>query len=216
MSPEVVKEKLTVTAAPPPAAAAFEKKGPAKKRAEAENLIDGHVDTIKGPDSLSEEARGRLLAKQGRTGGIAGVLFFGLASFWLLTHHGRYWHLDEGALAKPTLDEAYHHLRDVPWLFETSTRLMQFRIFVTLTGVFFLSALLIPRIFGVFWMKLAGVLGFINTRILLGVAFYVLFTPWAILTKIMGKDPLRRAKTDGSYWISRAQPRPSNHFERLF
>ena len=79
-----------------------------------------------------------------------------------------------------------------------------------------LSAVLIPKTFGKFWMKLAGVLGFINTRILLGLAFYVLFTPWAIIMKLTGKDPLRRSKTDGSYWIPRTKPRAHDHFERLF
>jgi hypothetical protein len=42
------------------------------------------------------------------------------------------------------------------------------------------------------WMGLAHVLGWINTRILLFVIFYVVLTPIAFVRRRMGKDSMRR------------------------
>ena len=42
------------------------------------------------------------------------------------------------------------------------------------------------------WMGLAHVLGWVNTRILLFVIFYVVLTPLAFVRRRMGKDSMRR------------------------
>ncbi len=54
------------------------------------------------------------------------------------------------------------------------------------------------------WMKLAEGLGWLNSRILLGIIFYFLLTPIALLVRLFRKDPLqlRRPKTD-SLWHER-------------
>jgi len=48
----------------------------------------------------------------------------------------------------------------------------------------------------------AHILGWINTRLLLGIIFYVVFTPIAFVLKVMGKDPLDRKfdKNAPTYW----------------
>ncbi len=209
MSPEApVKEKLTVEMAPPPAALAADKKKNEKKRSEAENLIDGHAGNIK-VDKLSKEQRARQLAKQGRTGGLVGFALLGAWALVALAKRGAF-----GATG--SLTDAYHKLAAEPWFFQLTTKMMQFRIFVTLAGVFLLCALLIPRSFGAFWMRLGGILGFINTRIILAVVYYVMFTPAAIVMRVIGRDPLRRSKADGTYWIARAQQRSHEHFRHTF
>jgi Saxitoxin biosynthesis operon protein SxtJ len=44
-----------------------------------------------------------------------------------------------------------------------------------------------------FWMRLADLLGWINTRIILGIVFYTLFTPMGIIRRrLLGKDALHR------------------------
>ena len=60
------------------------------------------------------------------------------------------------------------------------------------------------------WMALAQALAFINTRIILSVLFYLMFTPIGLVTR-MFKDPLNRRLHDGnmSYWIRR-QPKPAD------
>ena len=69
------------------------------------------------------------------------------------------------------------------------------------------------------WMKLAHLLGWVNTRLLLGIIFFVIITPMAIVMKIFGRDALNRKidKDVDSYWI----PRPpiesvKEHCERQF
>ena len=216
MSPETnVQEKLTVTMAPPPAAlAADKKKAAARKRTEAENLIDGHAAGIK-TDKPAEE-RDRTLTSQGRKGGLAGFVIFGVVAARTLSHYGGWLHrIAEGSEVRYTLTEAYHRLTD-PWFFDLSTRLWQFRIFATLAVVFLVCALFLPRSFGRFWMGLGAVLGSVMTPIVVSLLFYVGVTPLAVLMKIIGKDPLGRAKHDGSYWIPREQPRKHDHFEHLF
>jgi hypothetical protein len=55
------------------------------------------------------------------------------------------------------------------------------------------------------WMGLAKVLGFINSHILLGVIFFFILTPIALLRNLVSrKDPLQLKKQqDGSYFVER-------------
>ena len=67
------------------------------------------------------------------------------------------------------------------------------------------------------WMALGHVLGWINTRILLGLVFYLLITPMGVVMRWFGRDPMRRgfdAKA-ASYRIDRAS-RPGTHMRRQF
>ena len=45
-----------------------------------------------------------------------------------------------------------------------------------------------------FWMKLGHVLGWINSRIILGMVFIVVLVPISLIMKIFGYDPLRIKK----------------------
>jgi hypothetical protein len=49
------------------------------------------------------------------------------------------------------------------------------------------------RPFYVVWMKFGAVMGFINTRIIMSVFFFVMITPLAWIFKLLGKDPMARA-----------------------
>ena len=55
------------------------------------------------------------------------------------------------------------------------------------------------------WMKLAAVLGFVNSRILLTVVFVGVVTPIALLMRLLGRRPfaVTRDRTAGSYWKAR-------------
>ncbi len=57
------------------------------------------------------------------------------------------------------------------------------------------------------WMAFGHVLGWINTRILLGAVFFLLVTPIGLLLRLAGKDPLHRKRARSeNYWIARDQP----------
>jgi hypothetical protein len=81
-------------------------------------------------------------------------------------------------------------------------------------------ALLIP--FYKFWMRwVAAPLGWFNTRLILGVVFFLMFTPFGLVLALYRSlkpetDPLRRTRRDGSYWKPRDKQRPRDHFEHSF
>jgi len=60
------------------------------------------------------------------------------------------------------------------------------------------------------WMKLGDFMGKVVSPLVLGVIFFVLITPIALLTRLFGRDELRLKKADvSSYWIDRAPPGPA-------
>ncbi len=79
----------------------------------------------------------------------------------------------------------------LPWLFGIKWPLWPWY----LAGALWALAIVIPvalnPIYHV-WMRFGLVLGWINTRIILGIVFYVVFTPFALILKLMGKDPMSR------------------------
>jgi len=74
-------------------------------------------------------------------------------------------------------------------------------------GVFLLVALLAPIVLSPLewvWMKLAHVMGFVMTRVLLSLVYFVAVTPIGLVFRILRKDLLQR-KFDAnaeSYWIN--------------
>ncbi len=67
------------------------------------------------------------------------------------------------------------------------------------------------------WMWVGHILGWINTRILLGIVFYGLVTPIGIVFRLMGKDTMRQAFSESSttYRVVRS-PRPRSHMQHQF
>jgi polyferredoxin len=67
------------------------------------------------------------------------------------------------------------------------------------------------------WMAVGYVMGWINTRIILGAIFYVIVTPIGILRSWMGKDPMgRRLRPDlDTYRIVR-KARPASHLTKQY
>ena len=67
-----------------------------------------------------------------------------------------------------------------------------------------------------FWMKLGVVLNWINTRIILAIVFYLLFSPIGLIWKVIGKDPLvRRYSNQESYRI-KSSIRNTNDLENPY
>jgi hypothetical protein len=55
------------------------------------------------------------------------------------------------------------------------------------------------------WMKFAFVLGWVNTRLILGIFFYGVLTPIGVIMRLSGWDPLTRKldRSAQSYWVKR-------------
>ena len=67
------------------------------------------------------------------------------------------------------------------------------------------------------WMWVGHVMGWVNTRIILGVLFYGIVTPMGLIMKMTGHDPMRRSYEPESqtYRVIR-QPRPASHLKNMF
>lgn len=67
------------------------------------------------------------------------------------------------------------------------------------------------------WLRLGHLLGHINTRIILGLVFFLLITPLALLMRLFGRDALRLKRTAArSYWLRREQRWPPESFPESF
>jgi len=92
---------------------------------------------------------------------------------------------------------------------------------VVLAGLLVFPALALPKSLKPIyrsWMVLGNALGWINTRILLGLIFYGLFTPMGLFRRLLlAKDPMhRRIETDVHTYRVLRQPRPDSHMKRQY
>jgi hypothetical protein len=69
-------------------------------------------------------------------------------------------------------------------------------------GMFLVSFL---KPFYYLWMRLAWILSWVNTRLVLVIIFYLVFTPIGLLMKLLGKDllSLKIEPQKDSYWLKK-------------
>ena len=66
------------------------------------------------------------------------------------------------------------------------------------------------------WMKLAEVLAFVSSRIILALIYFLVLTPIGLVKRAMGWDPLhRRAASSETYWLPYPK-RDRSHYEKMF
>jgi hypothetical protein len=83
-----------------------------------------------------------------------------------------------------------------------------------LAGVFLVVAILRPvwlHPLNQGWIKLGLLLGRVVNPVVMGLLFFIVVTPTALIFRLLHKDPLRLSlnPTDRSYWIERHPPGPS-------
>jgi hypothetical protein len=68
------------------------------------------------------------------------------------------------------------------------------------------------------WYRIAFALGWVNSRILLTIIYFLIFVPYGVISRMAGRDPLNiRGERGESYWHKREKTRQSKEgFERLF
>ncbi len=69
------------------------------------------------------------------------------------------------------------------------------------------------------WMTMALALGFVMTRVLLTIFFFLIMTPVALVFRLIGKDPLHRKldREAESYWIPKQYLiEDRSRFEKFF
>ncbi len=94
-------------------------------------------------------------------------------------------------------------------------------IFMGIGGLLAIAAFLLPVLLlplHKIWMSLAVVLGFIMTRVILSILFYLVITPINIISRLFGKDflNLKIEKEKKSYWNLRDEVYDKTSTEKQF
>jgi len=69
--------------------------------------------------------------------------------------------------------------------------------------VFFMMGLVLPaylKLVYVIWMRFVFILGWVNTRVILAIMFYLIFTPVGLFMRLFRIDLLERNKKEDTYW----------------
>jgi polyferredoxin len=67
------------------------------------------------------------------------------------------------------------------------------------------------------WMWVGHVMGWVNTRIILGILFYGIVTPMGLFMKLTGRDSMRRRyEPEAQTYRVIRQPRPASHLKNMF
>jgi hypothetical protein len=68
------------------------------------------------------------------------------------------------------------------------------------------------------WMVLAFPIGWTVSQVMILVMFYGLFTPIGLIFRLIGRDPLQRARTPGreSYWVPKPAPADLRRYFKQF
>lgn len=85
-------------------------------------------------------------------------------------------------------------------------------LFVFVLGVFYTKAV---KSFYVVLMLVALPFGFVVSHVIMAIIYYGLFTPLALVFRLMGRDSLHRSYKNGSYWIKReGKPRGKKYYRQ--
>ena len=79
----------------------------------------------------------------------------------------------------------------LPWFIEKTYPLWPW-VVLTITGGLAVIYPLSLNPFYNLWMLFGSVMGWINTRLILGLVFYLVFVPYGLVMKLFGKDLLSR------------------------
>jgi len=67
------------------------------------------------------------------------------------------------------------------------------------------------------WWRLATILGYVNARIILTVAFVLILTPIGLIWRVIGRDPLARRRRRWPGWMPHPERyRSAEHYKRMY
>lgn len=103
----------------------------------------------------------------------------------------------------------------LPWLLDQSYMAWPWVVAVIL----WLWAIILPTslspIYKI-WMTIGHILGWINTRIILGILFYFAFLPMGLIMRCMGKDPMCRRFSNTNSYRQPVEAVDKEHMERPY
>ncbi len=86
---------------------------------------------------------------------------------------------------------------------------------LVLAGALYPKLLVVPNRL---WMGMAEAMGFVMTRVILGLVFFLVVTPIGLVRRLTGGDPLGRRSARGeSYWKPYTERRTDpKHYEKMY
>lgn len=103
----------------------------------------------------------------------------------------------------------------LPWLFSRAFPTWPWIVAGVLGGAGLLAPAWLGPVYRV-WMGFGRVMGAINSRIILGLFFFVIVTPVGFVMRLFGWDPMRSHPAEGSsYRVTKAAKSPQ-HMEKPF
>ena len=66
------------------------------------------------------------------------------------------------------------------------------------------------------WYAFAAAISKVTTPIVMGILYFVVMTPFGLLMRLFGRNPLARVPADGSAWVQRPEGARRGDLERQF
>lgn len=82
-----------------------------------------------------------------------------------------------------------------------------------ITGIFIKP---LAKYIAVAWFKLADILSYVSSKIILGTLFFIVLYPVSLLYKLTNNDKLRLKKTESSNWIKRNHRFSATDIEKIW
>ena len=79
----------------------------------------------------------------------------------------------------------------LPWIFDFNYPLWPWVITAVLIGLAIIFPVALQPVY-IIWMKFGLMMNWINTRLILGILFYLMFLPIGLVMRLFGKDPMQR------------------------
>lgn len=102
----------------------------------------------------------------------------------------------------------------LPWIFSSAIPIWPFAVTIVLSVLNLVAPYLLYYPY-VGWMVIASILGWLNTKVLLGIIFYLLITPIGLFMKVFGKLQYKHRVHDESNWVKRNNEQAQKHKTRL-
>lgn len=103
----------------------------------------------------------------------------------------------------------------LPWMYELSFPLWPW----VLAAILSAAAMIKPSVLlyiNKAWLFIGNILGFINTRIILGLLFYLLIVPFGITFRLFKKTSNYRFDKELTTYKKPSEKRPVNHMEKPY
>ena len=106
-----------------------------------------------------------------------------------------------------------------PWIFDKTSENWPIWPFIVM-AIFFILAIAVPEILrpvNHIWLKIGNILGFINSRIILGAMFYLMIFPIGMILKLLGKDSMqRKLEKNAETYRKITKVREKDHLKKPF